>query len=389
MARRPRLLLVAYACDPEEGSESGAGWSILEAAANICQRITVLTRTGTAPLLEERASRLPCEVEIVRVSTPRLTSKGNYIRYIGWLSAVHRLIREVNFRVDIFHHATFASDWLPIPLPRGYSARYWVVWGPVGGSTYLDTSASTFLSASAALKSHVRRVCTSFVRCLTRIHWAHKVDVFMAMNSDSLEAAPAGARSMVHPNFAMDYAAVPTKESQSSGGPKRLIYVGRVLEWKGLGLLIRALAQIPGHTLVVVGDGPDRGRFERLATRLGVADRISFRGRVERNAVLDELRQSDIMAFPSLHDSGGWVAAEAAAVGLPVLCLDQGGVAALAGPNAVVVPLRPARTLVSRLGVAAVNIEPSDFGPNRRWTIERLTDALASAYTPEGAPRRF
>ncbi|MCY4671297.1 MAG: hypothetical protein OXC29_25325 [Rhodococcus sp.] len=44
-----RLLMTAYACDPNQGSESGAGWALLSAASELCESITVVTRSGEAP----------------------------------------------------------------------------------------------------------------------------------------------------------------------------------------------------------------------------------------------------------------------------------------------------------------------------------------------------
>ncbi len=44
-----RLLMTAYACDPNQGSESGAGWALLSAASELCESITVVTRSGELP----------------------------------------------------------------------------------------------------------------------------------------------------------------------------------------------------------------------------------------------------------------------------------------------------------------------------------------------------
>ncbi len=89
---------------------------------------------------------------------------------------------------------------------------------------------------------------------------------------------------------------------------------------------------------------------------------------------------SSALLFPSMHDSGGWVAAEAAAVGLPVVCLDLGGVPTLAGRNAVTIPVAPASTLASRIARSIVETELSLFEPQRDWTRSRLTSVLSRSY---------
>ncbi|XGU19412.1 glycosyltransferase [Rhodococcus sp. 3Y1] len=88
---------------------------------------------------------------------------------------------------------------------------------------------------------------------------------------------------------------------------------------------------------------------------------------------------SSALLFPSMHDSGGWVAAEAAAVGLPVVCLDLGGVPTLAGRNAVTIRLLR-RRLSSRIARSIVETELSLFEPQRDWTRSRLKLVLSRSY---------
>jgi glycosyltransferase involved in cell wall biosynthesis len=75
----------------------------------------------------------------------------------------------------------------------------------------------------------------------------------------------------------------------------------------------------------IVGDGSDEKRLKALAGRLGVADRVKFWGRLQRNETLDRLSECDVLVHPSLHESGGMVCLEAMAAGRPVICLDLGG----------------------------------------------------------------
>jgi len=73
--------------------------------------------------------------------------------------------------------------------------------------------------------------------------------------------------------------------------------VARLHEQKGLDVLIRALASLPDVTVVLVGDGPERSKLERLATELGVRDRILIIGWVENPR--DYLPSFDVVCAPS------------------------------------------------------------------------------------------
>lgn len=108
-----------------------------------------------------------------------------------------------------------------------------------------------------------------------------------------------------------------------------LLFVGRLLPWKGVHLLLRALSKMKDPRrqvqLTVIGSGPDRARLDRLATELGVIDQVSWIPWMPREELLRTYHKFDIFVFPSLHDSGGTAVLEAMSFGLPVLCLDLGG----------------------------------------------------------------
>jgi glycosyltransferase involved in cell wall biosynthesis len=114
-------------------------------------------------------------------------------------------------------------------------------------------------------------------------------------------------------------------------GEVRVLYVGRLLYWKGVHLAIRGFAQFRGKfagraTLTILGKGPDRAFVERTAAASGVAERIRWISSVaDYKSLLQVYSNHDVLLFPSLHDSGGMVVYEAIAAGLPVVCLNLGG----------------------------------------------------------------
>jgi glycosyltransferase involved in cell wall biosynthesis len=103
--------------------------------------------------------------------------------------------------------------------------------------------------------------------------------------------------------------------------------MGRLLAWKGFHLGIRAFAEarLPETEYWILGDGPERQRLERLARKVGVADRVRFWGRLPRETALIRLKECVALVHPSLHDSGGWFCLEAMGAARPVICLDLGG----------------------------------------------------------------
>ena len=116
-------------------------------------------------------------------------------------------------------------------------------------------------------------------------------------------------------------------------GRHRVVVVGRLVERKGIGNVITALAEVPGTDLVVAG-GPDAAGLDRdpevrrlrdLAADCGVADRVEVRGRVSRADLPALLRSADVVACVPWYEPFGIVPLEAMACGVPVVASAVGG----------------------------------------------------------------
>ena len=97
-----------------------------------------------------------------------------------------------------------------------------------------------------------------------------------------------------------------------------LLAVARLTEQKGIDLAVRALPALPQDAvLVVLGEGPERGRLEALARSLGVADRVFLLGRVPDVAAW--LRRATVLVHPARWEGFGLAVLEAMLAGLPVV----------------------------------------------------------------------
>jgi teichuronic acid biosynthesis glycosyltransferase TuaC len=91
-------------------------------------------------------------------------------------------------------------------------------------------------------------------------------------------------------------------------------------------------ARVPDVRWFVIGDGPERPALERLATQLGVNDRIDWLGRVPPDDALRELARCHLMALPSFDEAFGVAYVEAMACGVPAIgCKGEGGPEEIAG----------------------------------------------------------
>ncbi len=107
--------------------------------------------------------------------------------------------------------------------------------------------------------------------------------------------------------------------------PIKAITVGRLIPWKQVDGLLEALKEVPDLGLVVVGDGPERLRLERLAQELKIQNRVYFAGQRPKKEVLGLMAACDLFVLNSTYEGLPHVVLEAMALGLPVVATAVGG----------------------------------------------------------------
>lgn len=133
--------------------------------------------------------------------------------------------------------------------------------------------------------------------------------------------------------------------------------VGGLIERKGQRFAIEAMAQLPGATLLIVGDGPDRMMLETRARELGVAERVRFLGSRPAAEVAKLLAAADVMVLPTRAEGIANVWVESLACGTPVVTCDAGGVRdVIDRPAAGRIVAREAKALAA--GVAEMLADP-------------------------------
>jgi glycosyltransferase involved in cell wall biosynthesis len=153
--------------------------------------------------------------------------------------------------------------------------------------------------------------------------------------------------------------------SQSGSARPRFAFVGRLIEWKGVDLLLRATAialRRRDLELHIVGDGEIRSQLESLTADLKLGDRVVFHGFIPQDQCARFLAEFDALVLPSLYECGGAVVLEAMAIGLPVIATKWGG---------------PADYLDERTGILIEPTGPESF-------INEIADAMVRlAESPE------
>ena len=159
--------------------------------------------------------------------------------------------------------------------------------------------------------------------------------------------------------------------------------VGALIPRKGQQFVIRALTELPDKHCVFVGTGPDLEELEKLAEKLGVADRIDFLGSLDHRMLPVVLNAADAMVLPSASEglANAWV--EALACGTPLVITDAGGARELVrDPTAGrIVERNPSAIAEGIQQVIAAAYTPEEVAANAaQFSWEANAEALASYY---------
>jgi glycosyltransferase involved in cell wall biosynthesis len=135
-------------------------------------------------------------------------------------------------------------------------------------------------------------------------------------------------RAVYLPENAVDPARFPAVARPSPRKPLRVIFVGRLVPYKGADMLIEAIAPLLSKgelELEIVGDGPDMPTLRRLIGELGLSDKVSLSGWIAHTELHERMARADIFGFPSIREFGGGVVLEAMAMGLVPVVADYAG----------------------------------------------------------------
>jgi glycosyltransferase involved in cell wall biosynthesis len=248
------------------------------------------------------------------------------------------------------------------------------VYTPHGGSLHFGWGSPTglvYLNAERALMSRTD---------LFLFESAYGRDAFKAKIGE-----PQGLVRVVH-NGVTDDEFQPIVVSQSATD---LLFVGELRALKGVDVLIAAIKQLAQEgrnvTATIVGDGPDRARFEREVAKQDLGAQVHFVGvKPARQA----FTLGRLLIVPSRAESLPYIVLEAAAAGLPMIATQVGGIPEIFGPDAgaLVAPSDPA-ALARAIGQAM-----QDRGTRHSATLrlkarlralfsaDAMTDAILAAY---------
>jgi glycosyltransferase involved in cell wall biosynthesis len=364
-----RVVVAAYACRPNEGSEQGAAWNLVSRLAER-HEVWVVTRARHRAVIEDHLSKHPVSsLTFVYHDVPWLLPLkqlpgGLYMYHYLWHLLLARLVANLHHQVgfEVAHHLTFGSFRYPSGLRK---LGVPLVMGPLGGAEESPVSFWQGLGFLGFATEALRRLSNRLALvdpCVRSSYRAAAVVLAVTELTRRHLVRIAGVGPIeILPQIGVDPIAIAAPSPRPPDGRVKVLYVGRLIPWKGAHLALvafaRARVQRPDLDFTILGEGPQAARLRRSVLRDEIADVHLLERLPKIEDVYRLYRESDIFLFPSLHDSGGMAVLEAMAAGLPVVCLDLGGPAISVTPECgVVVPAKSPAEAVESMAAALLKL---------------------------------
>ena len=363
-----KIFVSAYACEPGLGSEIGVGWHwVLEMSRYF--ELWVLTRESNRRTIEPWIAEHPeyAKIHFVYFDLPQWARRwkrgmrGVRIYYMlwQWLSdgIVRRTMQENG--IDTYHLLTYGNAMWPASR---YGMKQRFVWGPVSAGVMLPREFTKGFSWKSRLKEEAQRV----MRWLLPLNVGFRrrcrhADLILCKTDDTIQCVPEKWRGKC---VQMTDVAVERRDADSYLMPKRYddtkinyVAAGTLVGWRTMDVLLESWKLCQQSTvnitpfgrdfcsaqhstskldsafayrknsslLTIVGDGPERGRLERLVDELGVRDSVRFVGQVDMETYYSYIAQADVVVNPCFREGAVTVSFDSMAMGKPLICFDTGG----------------------------------------------------------------
>ena len=332
MTQFKNIIVSAYACEPNKGSEPGIGWNWVLELARQGYLVNVITRKNNQTNIENTLAKLePLDnLHFYYYDLPkwaRTLKKGPfgiYFYYFFWQMGIVSLAKKIDQEknVDLVHHLTFGVFRQPSFL---WKLKKPFVFGPMGGGEMTPDKLLKSLPFKTYLTEKLRAIINHAYRYSPLLnHMYGKTDIILSRTEETKNFLP---KKYHHKTFVtVDIGIINVSRNPKEYSDKlKALYVGRFLGWKGIHIALDAVNKANKESdqieYTLIGKGPFKAYLEQKAKN----NTVTFIEWVTQEELFEYYASYDCFLFPSFHDSGGSVILEAYSYGLPVICLDIGG----------------------------------------------------------------
>ena len=332
------VLINAYACGPEMGSEPGMAWNWIKTLANHC-KVFVISEGEWKDEIDTALRKLPQGRNIKFFYNPvsekirkMCWDQGDwrfYYFYNNWqkksLTIAYEIIKEN--QIDIVHQLNMIGFREPGYLWKIKGKPF--IWGPVGGFGTIPFKFLIEFPLKDAIFYFIKNNLNILNLMAIRIRKvARRADLILCATkegqnilSEKFNISPVllnETGSLVAPSL--------LNKEQEMRDTFKILWVGRFVARKALKLALEVISEtqssIKNIEFHIVGSGQGESALKEYSKDLGIGNNCKWHGTKKRNEVLELMNDSDILLFTSLDEGTPHVVLESISMGLPVLCHD-------------------------------------------------------------------
>lgn len=335
-----KVLVNAYACNPNWGSEQGIGWHWSIELAKYC-KVFVVTEGEFKGNIDKAIINLPQKDNLTFIYnnvSPKVRkmcwNQGDwrfYYFYRRWQKKTLTIAEELcnNNHIDIIHQLNMQGFREPGLLWKIKGPKY--VWGPVGGMGIMPISylkgTSFKKRAFFMLKNTINKLQYSYQPNVRKA--IQRADVLLASTPDEQRVFKSiyNRDSYFVNDTGCDISELTHDWDYHKESSLNLIWVAKFDFRKQLALAIKVVAELKDLNvrLNIVGGGAETQYYHQLAQELGVADKCIFHGVIAHDEVIKMMLSADIFFFTSIMEATSTVILEAIGTKLPIVCFDTCG----------------------------------------------------------------
>jgi glycosyltransferase involved in cell wall biosynthesis len=335
-----KILLSAYACEPNKGSEPEVGWKWATTLAKLNHEVYVVTRSNNKENIENylKTNEIT-NLNFIYFDYPDwvlkiIKGKSNPFSYfyfllwqIGIFFAVKPFIDKIKF--DFIHHVTFVSFRFPSLLCL-YKIPF--IFGPIAGGETIPNNLRKKLPLATKFKELLRDVSNYYVKIspLINLNFYKSYKIFVT-SEESKRLIPLRYHYKTKILLAIGMENIVQKniEFNKNSDKFNIIYAGILEPRKGISILLETFRLIKKKNnnaiLNIVGSGSMLPAMQKKAIETNINESINWFGQINKDEVLNLFNKNDLLLAPFLRDSGGFVILEAMSTALPVVTLKIGG----------------------------------------------------------------
>lgn len=342
-----KILISAYACEPDKGSEPGVGWNWSKQISKT-NKVIVITRENNRKSIEKALnSETNDNINFIYYDLPKYLTfwkkkeKGLHLYYYMWQLGAYLLAKKVvkEENIDTVFSPTFGNIW-KVTFMHKLPCKF--IWGPVGGGEYVPKEFIKKVTYKQRIFEYIRRIC-KFIPIANPWFYdiCRKSEFIIVRTKDTLECIPKKynnkCKIMIETGVSDNECKQISKISEVSSNSKSFVIMGRLISLKLVDIGIKSFKNVlkehPDAVLEIVGDGECRRDLEKMVKELGIEKSVKFHGFLKREEALKVLGRSRALLMTSCKEGGAWVLFEAMMCKKPIICMNTSGMKTVVNEN--------------------------------------------------------